>query len=76
MEYLAIMDQQDAETRLEKIETRLAYLEDLLLRLQEEAVKNAAALTRMESGQRTLKSRLLQMSRDLEEFPDRKPPHY
>jgi SlyX protein len=70
------MDVQDLDSRLEKIETRLSYLEDFLKRLQDETVARHTALDRLAAEHRAVKARLLQISRDLEERPNQKPPHY
>ncbi len=70
------MDHQDLAPRLEKIETRLAYLEDFLTRLQEEVVGRNAALDRLMTENTAIKERLQLISRNLEEMPNQKPPHY
>lgn len=70
------MDQQGIERRLEKIETKLAFLEDFLERLQETAVEGNARLDKMRVEQTAMKTRLFQLSQDMEEVPNRKPPHY
>jgi SlyX protein len=70
------MDQQDLEIRFEKIETKLAFLEDFLIRLQDETVARNAALDKLTAEHEAMKARLLQISGDSEEIPNRKPPHY
>jgi SlyX protein len=74
------MDQQDLEGRLvgrlEKIETKLAFLEDFLTRLQDEVVARNALIDTLKAEHRGMKERLLQISRDMEEIPNQKPPHY
>jgi SlyX protein len=69
------------EERLEKIEMKLAYLEDFLLRLQTEVVARNTAMDRLEEEHEAMKERLVQLVRNSEEDPqamahDRKPPHY
>ena len=64
------------EDRLEKIEVKLAYLEDFLLRLQEVTNENNAVIGRLGKEAEIIKQKVLQISNDLEEIPDRKPPHY
>ena len=65
------------EERLDKIEIKLAFLEDFLLRLQDEVVAVRAAQDRQEAERQAIKERLLQISRDLAEEPlNQKPPHY
>ncbi|GHV89764.1 hypothetical protein AGMMS50268_02670 [Spirochaetia bacterium] len=68
--------ERDLDPRLTQIETKLAYLEDFLTRLQAEVVDRNTALDRLNAEHTAMRSRLIQISRDLEEVPNRKPPHY
>ncbi|MDR1352238.1 MAG: SlyX family protein [Treponema sp.] len=70
------MDQQDLDRRLEKIETKLAFLEDFLTRLQDETVARNAVLEKLSAENSAIKARLLQISGELGEIPERRPPHY
>jgi SlyX protein len=70
------MDQQGLEPRIEKIEIKLAFLEDFLSRLQEEVLERNLLLDKLYAEHGAVKARLLQMSQELEEIPNRKPPHY
>ena len=70
------MTQQDPITRLEKIETKLAYLEDFLTRLQGEVVSRNAVLDRLVTENTAVKERLQCILESLEEIPNQKPPHY
>jgi SlyX protein len=70
------MDQQDLDRRLEKIETKLAFLEDFINRLQDETAARNAVLEKLRNENSAIKARLSQISGELEEIPDRKPPHY
>jgi SlyX protein len=70
------MNQQGPEDRLEKIETKLSFLEDFLTRLQDELLSRNALLDKLNAEHQALKERLLQISHYLDEVPDRKPPHY
>jgi SlyX protein len=70
------MDQQILGSRLDKIETKLAFLEDFLARLQDEVVDRNAAIDALKNESTAMKEKLLQISRDLEVMPDRRPPHY
>jgi SlyX protein len=70
------MDQQDLDRRLEKIETKLAFLEDFLIRLQEETVTQNAVLEKLSAEHGLIKAQLLQISDELGEIPNRRPPHY
>jgi SlyX protein len=70
------MEQQGLNSRLEKIEIKLAFLEDFLTRLQDEVVARNAVMDAVKTEHASMKEKLLQISRDLEEIPNRKPPHY
>jgi SlyX protein len=70
------MNQQDLEWRLEKIETKLAFFEDFLIRLQDETLAQNAVLEKLGAEHSLIKARLLQISDELEEIPNRRPPHY
>jgi SlyX protein len=70
------MDQQGLDRRLERIETKLAFLEDFLTRLQDETVARNAILEKLSAEHNAIKARLLQLSGELEEIPNRRPPHY
>jgi SlyX protein len=70
------MADQDLPARLEKIETKLAFLEDFLGHLQDEVVERTAALDRLIAENAAVKERLQAISQSLEELPNRKPPHY
>jgi SlyX protein len=70
------MDQQDLDRRLEKIETKLAFLEDFITRLHNETVARNALLEKLSDENSAIKARLLQISGELEEIPSRRPPHY
>jgi SlyX protein len=70
------MDQHLAKARLEKIETKLAFLEDFLIRLQDEVVGRNALLDRLAAENAAMKERLQAISQILEELPNQKPPHY
>jgi SlyX protein len=70
------MKQQDLDQRLEKIETKLAFLEDFLIRLHKETAAQNAFMEKLSTEHRLIKDRLFQISGELEEIPNRKPPHY
>ena len=54
----------------------MAYIEDFIQRLQAEVVENNGLTERISAEHRAIKEKVLQLSREMEEFPDRKPPHY
>jgi SlyX protein len=70
------MDQQGFGERLEKIEVKLAYLEDFVTRLQEEVLARNTLMDRLMAENQAMKERLLQLTRNGEEIPNRRPPHY
>ncbi|MDR0758848.1 MAG: SlyX family protein [Treponema sp.] len=70
------MKQQILGSRLEKIETKLAFLEDFIVRLQDEVVARNAVMDVLKTEHTAIKEKLLQISRDMEEIPSQKPPHY
>lgn len=63
-------------SRLDKIEMKIAFLEDFLVRLQDEVVARNLVLDALKTEHAAMKEKLLQISRDMEELPSQKPPHY
>jgi SlyX protein len=70
------MDQQVFEGRFEKIETKLAFLEDFLTRLQDEVVERNSAMDKLKAEHAAIKAKLSHISQEIEEIPNQKPPHY
>ncbi|MDR2757971.1 MAG: SlyX family protein [Spirochaetaceae bacterium] len=70
------MDQQALEPRLEKIEIKLAFLEDFLNRLQEEVTERNGLVDKLSLEHEAMKGRLRQLAREVEYIPRQKPPHY
>ncbi len=70
------MEQEEISHRFDAIETKLAYLEDFLGRLQEQVLERNGVSDRLVSEQAAVKEKLLQVAAELEEIPNRKPPHY
>ncbi len=66
----------ETEARLERIEVKLAYLEDFLDRLQAEVVERNTLLDRLAAEQGAVREKITAMAQELEEIPDRRPPHY
>jgi SlyX protein len=64
------------EERLERIEIKLAYMEDFLVRLQDEFLGRVRDFDRLKAEQEAIKERLRQISPDSGEIPSQKPPHY
>ncbi len=79
--YTFFMDTEELSSRFEKVETKLAYIEDFIQRLQAEVVERNALTERISAEHRAIKEKVINLSRELEELPDRKPidvkpPHY
>ncbi|HCM26146.1 MAG: SlyX protein [Treponema sp. GWB1_62_6] len=70
------MERNEIEARFETLETKLAYLEDFIARLQNEVVERNAATDKLLAEHEAVKEKLLQIASELEELPNRKPPHY
>ncbi|MDR2102178.1 MAG: SlyX family protein [Treponema sp.] len=64
------------EERLERIEIKLAYIEDFLARFQDEFVARSKDFDRLRAEQEAVKGRLRQISRTFEEISNQRPPHY
>ena len=68
------MDKENEE-RFIAIETKIAYMDDFIQKLQEEAVEAAKQITILREENKILSSRIRDLSENLE-IPNRKPPHY
>ncbi|WP_304242453.1 SlyX family protein [Gracilinema caldarium] len=64
------------DERLERIEIKLAYLEDFLERLQSAVLEQNKQAEKLSQEHRALKEKILFLTKELEEIPNRKPPHY
>ena len=64
------------DERLERIEIKLAYLEDFLERLQSAVLEQNKQAEKLSQEHRELKEKILFLTKELEEIPNRKPPHY
>ena len=63
------------EERFIALETKLAFLEDFVNKLQEEAVANAQQLEILREENKSLAGRYQELAENLD-IPNRKPPHY
>ena len=70
------MNQEEINGRFETIETKLAFIEDFLTRLQDEMVERNSASDRLIAEHAAVKDKLFQIAAELEDIPNRKPPHY
>jgi SlyX protein len=64
-----------ADARLESIESKLAFQEDMLLQLNEALVAQQARIDKLEAAFRTLAEQVQTPADDPEEHPE-PPPHY
>lgn len=63
------------EERLVKTETSLAYIEDFLLKIQDEALSQWKEIEQLKKQNAHLQSKLKEIE-ESEEMPHTKPPHY
>ncbi|MDY2843051.1 MAG: SlyX family protein [Treponema sp.] len=63
------------EERFIAVETKIAYMDDFIQKLQEEAVEAAKQITILREENKILSGRIRDLSENLE-IPNRKPPHY
>ncbi len=67
--------EKETEERFIMLETKIAYMDDFIQKLQEEAVEAAKQITILREENKILSSRIRDLSENLE-IPNRKPPHY
>lgn len=65
-----------AEDTIVSIETRIAYLEDSINKLQTISIEHAAEIDHLKAENRAIKSKFGEFEDLLQELPDRRPPHY
>lgn len=63
------------EESLVKIETRIAFLEDFLMKIQEVSVQQGKELDALKAENRKIQSKIQEMLEN-EELLDQRPPHY
>ena len=64
----------DYENRIVRIETDMAYLQDMVNQLNDIVAEQQMTLSRLEKQNQILNKRIEEL--DLEARPNRKPPHY
>ncbi|HNY16689.1 MAG TPA: SlyX family protein [Treponemataceae bacterium] len=62
--------------RITRIETKLAYLEDFMAKLQSITVEHTEALDHLKGENRALREKLGELSDSLQDIPNVRPPHY
>lgn len=67
--------EKEIEEKFIALETKIAYMDDFISKLQEEAVENQRAIQILREENKILAGRIQDLSENLE-IPNRKPPHY
>ncbi len=65
----------ETEERLIAMETKIAYMDDFIVKLQEQAVENTKTIELLREEIKILSSRIKELG-DSEDIPNRRPPHY
>ena len=64
------------DERLTFLETKVAYLEDMVLTLNELVIKQGRELELLQATKERLEARIAQLAELGSDVPNRKPPHY
>lgn len=64
------------ENRLINVETKLAYLEDMMLTLNELLITQGKAIQVLQSHKEQVESKLTELADMNSDVPQRRPPHY
>lgn len=67
--------EKEIDERFIALETKIAYMDDFINKLQDEAVENQKMIQHLREENQILASRIQDLSENLE-IPNRKPPHY
>ena len=65
----------EIENRFIALETKLAFMDDFVNKLQQEVVKQQKVIEILREENKILSSRIMDLSENIE-IPHRKPPHY
>ncbi len=65
----------EIENRFIELETKIAYMDDFINKLQEEAVENQKMIQILREENQVLAGRIQDLSENME-IPNRRPPHY
>ena len=65
----------ETENRFITLETKLAFIDDFVNKLQQEVVKQQKVIEILREENKILSSRIMDLSENIE-IPNRKPPHY
>jgi SlyX protein len=64
------------EDQFTGLETKLAYLEDFINKLQAIAVEHSDSIDRLKMENRALRAKLGEVADAIQEIPNLRPPHY
>ena len=67
--------EKEVEEKFLVLETKIAYMDDFINKLQEEVVESQKEIQILREENRILSGRIQDLSENLE-IPNRKPPHY
>jgi SlyX protein len=59
-----------------RIETKLAYIEDFMNKLQAIVVEHTEAIDRLKNENKALRAKLGELSDTVQDIPNVRPPHY
>lgn len=65
----------EIENRFIELETKIAYMDDFIQKLQDEVVEDSKQIMILREENKVLSNRIKDLSENLE-IPNRKPPHY
>jgi Uncharacterized protein conserved in bacteria len=68
--------EKETEDRIINLETKLAFLEDYVQKLQAVSVEHTNEIEKLREENKIISSRFRELQDSLEEIPNRKPPHY
>ncbi len=66
----------ETEDRLVAVETKLAFMEDFVNKLQDFCTEQTQEIERMRQENQLLSGKFRELQDSLEDIPNRKPPHY
>lgn len=69
------MTESEVEEKFIALETKIAYMDDFISKLQEETVENQKTIQILREENQILAGRIQDLSDNLE-IPNRRPPHY
>jgi SlyX protein len=64
------------DDRVVRIETKIAYLEDFMNKLQAIAVEHTDEIDRLKAENRAFRDKILELRNSVEDIPNARPPHY